>query len=280
MGHHDHRLAPLDPTPLHAIRRHGRLWRRFLAQAVVRETHYRANFIATTVVGVMQLILSLIPVFLLYSYTEEINGWSRGEVVALGGVYQVSMAILWLTIETNMERISTYVREGDLDLILIRPISAQFYVTLRWVKPAEIFMILSGLAVTVIGLNQSGVEPSAIHILQAGLLITCGVILLTCAWSATVFTAFWFTTVAPISAVFVDVLQSGKFPLAFYPTGVRVFLAFVLPVGFATTFPVEALAGGSDWGIVLTGIVLSGVALLLVRGWWRYAMRFYSSASS
>jgi len=273
-------IAPLDPTPLHAIRRHGRLWRRFLTQAIVRETHYRAHFIATSIVGIMQLALSLIPVLLLYSYTDEVNGWSRGEVVALGGVYQISVAILWLTVETNMERLSTYIRRGDLDLILIRPISAQFYVMLRWIKPAEVFMVLSGLAVTVIGLNQSESTPSAPDLAQAGLLIVCGVILLACAWTAVVMTAFWFTSVSPVSMVFADVLQSGKFPLAFYPTAVRLFLAFVFPVGFASTFPVEALVGRGDWRITIAGGVLSAVALHGLRAYWRYAVRFYSSASS
>jgi ABC-2 type transport system permease protein len=271
---------PLDPTWLHAARRHGRLWRRFATQAIVRETHYRAHFLATNVVGLMQLALSLIPVLLLYSYTDAINGWSRGEVIALGGIYQISVSLLWLGVETNMGRIATYIRQGDLDLILIRPVSAQFYVMLRWVKPAEIFMVLTGLGVTIIGLGQSGATPTASEIGRAALLIGCGVILVTCAWSAIVFTAFWFTTTGPVSMLVADLLQAGKFPLAFYPTAIRIFFAFVFPVGFASTFPVEALTGRGGWGIVLAGIALSAAALLLLRAWWRFAVRSYSSASS
>src|SRR5699024_1535102 len=140
------------------------------------ETHYRAQFIATIVVGIMQLGFSLIPVFLLYSFTDEINGWSRGEVIALGGIYQVSMALLWFGIEPNMERISQYVREGELDLILIRPVSRLFYVMLRWIKPAETFMILAGLAVAIAGLAQGNERPGTTGIVQATLLVICGVI--------------------------------------------------------------------------------------------------------
>jgi ABC-2 type transport system permease protein len=272
--------SPLDPTWLHALRRHGRLWRRFALQAVVRETHYRAHFIATITVGVVQLVLSLIPVLLLYSFTDDINGWSRGEVIALGGLWQVAFALLAVAIETNMSRISTYVRQGDLDLILIRPVSAQFYVTFRWLQPGEIFNALTGLAVVIIGLGRAGVAPSAAGITQAVVLVICGLVLLTCVWSAAVYIVFWLTTVDPVPMLVRDVMQSGKYPLGFYPTAIRLFLAFVFPIGFATTFPVEALVGRGGWGIVLAGVVLSAVALWLLRAWWRFAVRFYSSASS
>jgi ABC-2 type transport system permease protein len=271
---------PLDPTWLHAVRRHGRLWRRFALQAIVRETHYRAHFIATIAVGIIQLVLSLIPVLLLYSFTDDVNGWSRGEVIALSGMFQVAFALLAMCVQTNMNRISGYIRQGDLDLILIRPVSAQFYVTLRWLQPGEIFNALIGVAVVTVGLGRAGATPSPVEMLHAALLLACGLILLTCVWSATGFLAFWLTTVDPTPMLVRDVMDAGRFPLAFYPAAIRVFLAFIFPVGFATTFPVEALTGRGGWGIVLAGIALSAAALLLLRAYWRFAVRFYTSASS
>lgn len=274
------RRPPLDPTPLHAVRRHLRLWRRFVLQAFVRETHYRANLITTTSVGLLQLVISLIPVLLLFSFTDEINGWSEGDAIALAGMYQLATAILWFEIETNMERISLYIRQGDLDLILVRPVSGLFYVMLRWVKPAEVFMILSGLAVTIVGLVRSGTTPDATGLVQAALLLASGIILVSCAWTAIVMAAFWFTTTGPVSEVASDLLQAGRYPLSFYPAAVRVFFAFVFPIGFATTFPVESLVGRGSWVTVIIGVVLSALALFLLRAWWRFAVRFYSSASS
>lgn len=271
---------PLDPTWRQAVRRHLRIWKRCLTQAVVRETHYRASFIATLMVGVIQLVLSLIPVLLLYSYTDEINGWSQGDVIALSGMFQTSLALLAMFVQTNMNRMSGYIRQGDLDLILVRPVSAQFYVTLRWIQPGEFFNALIGLIVVVIGLNHTNTVPSASGTLQALILATCGLILLTCVWSATVYLAFWLTTVDPIPMLIRDVMDAGRFPIAFYPTTIRIFLTFVFPVGFATTFPVEALAGRSGWPIVLIGLALSAAGLLLINAWWRYSVRFYSSASS
>lgn len=271
---------PLDPTWTHAVRRHGRLWRRFLVQGIVRETHYRASFLATVIVGVVQLVLSLIPVLLLYSFTDEVNGWTSGEVIALSGMYQASFALLVMLVQSNMGYFSKYIREGGMDLILVRPISSQFYVTLRWVVPAEVFNVIIGIAVIIVGLGRGGVTPSVAGVIQGALLMTCGTVLLTCVWSALVYLAFWFTSVEPLPWVVRDVMDAGRYPLAFYPTGVRLVFGFVFPVGFATTYPVEALVGRSSWWMVLAGVALSAVALFLLRAWWRYAVRFYSSASS
>lgn len=271
---------PLDPTPFHALKRHLRLWRRFLIQSLVRETHYRVNVLATTVVGLLQLLVALVPVFLLYSFTGDINGWSRGEVIALGGIYQVTIAILWLAVEPNMARLSDAIRQGELDLVLIRPISGLFYVMLRWIKPAEIFMILAGLGVAAAGLTRDGSTPGAGPLLRAALLMTCGVVLISCVWTAIVMLAFWFTSTSPVAMVVGDVLQAGKYPLSFYPAAIRFFLAFIFPVGFAATFPAEALTGRGGWTTVFIGIGLCVLALLLLRGWWRFAVRVYASASS
>src|SRR6476646_3116459 len=119
---------PIDPTPLHALARHGRLWARFLAQAIARETQFRAQFSATVGVGLIQLVLALIPVWLLFDYATTINGWSRADVLALVGLYQIISGLLASFVAPNMNRLSTAIRQGDLDLILIRPVSSQFYV--------------------------------------------------------------------------------------------------------------------------------------------------------
>ena len=271
---------PLDPTLLHAVRRHGRLWRRFALQAIVRETHFRVHFVATVVVGIIQTALSLLPLLLLYSYTDAVNGWTQGEVIALTGVFQVTFSILAISVETNMGRLSSAIRTGDLDLVLVRPVSGQFYMTLRWLQPGEIFNVLTGVGLIAIGLIRNGVAPSPGSILQAVLLLICGCILLACCWSATAIVAFWLTSVSAMSELFRDVLGTGRFPLGFYPGSVRIFLTFVFPVGFATTFPTEALVGEGSWTIVLLGIALSAGLLLLLRAYWRFAVRFYASASS
>jgi ABC-2 type transport system permease protein len=271
---------PLDRNWLHKQLRHLRLWRRFLAQAVVRETHYRAHFVTTLLVGLVQLGLGIVPILLLFGFTQEVHGWSQAEVISLAGAYQIITGLIAAFVAPNLDRMTGYITEGELDGVLLRPVSSQFYLTLRWINVAELSNVASGIAVLVIGLVQSGVSPNAGHVLQALVLGACGLVLLTTVWSAMAFLAFWLQSVNAIGVIFLNVVQAGRYPLVFFPAAVRTFLTFAFPVAFATTFPVQALAGDLDWEPVAGGIALSVVAVTLVRRLWRRGVRSYASASS
>ena len=271
---------PLDRNWLHRQLRHLRLWRRFLTQAVVRETHYRAHFVTTLLVGLVQLGLGIVPILLLFGFTEEMHGWSRAEVITLVGAYQIITGLMAAFVAPNLDRMTAYITEGELDAVLLRPVSSQFYLTLRWINVAELSNVASGIVVLVIGLVQSGISPNVGQILQAFVLAACGVVLLASVWSAMSFLAFWLQSVNPIGAIYLNLVEAGRYPLVFFPAVVRTFLTFAFPVAFATTFPVEALAGDLGWGPVAGGIALSVVAVTLVRMLWRRGLRSYASASS
>ncbi|WP_328521798.1 ABC transporter permease [Kribbella sp. NBC_00359] len=271
---------PLDRNGLHRQLRHLRLWRRFLAQAVVRETHYRAHFVTTLLVGLVQLGLGIVPILLLFGFTQEMHGWSRAEVITLVGAYQIITGLMAAFVAPNLNRMTAYITEGELDAVLLRPVSSQFYLTLRWINVAELSNVASGIVVLVIGLVQSGTSPDVGQILQALVLAACGVVLLASVWSAMSFLAFWLQSVNPIGAIYLNLVEAGRYPLVFFPAVVRTFLTFAFPVAFATTFPVQALAGDLGWAPVAGGIALSVVAVTLVRRLWRRGLRSYASASS
>lgn len=271
---------PLDANWLAKQGRHLRLWRRFLSQAVVRETHYRAHFVTTLLVGIVQLGLGIVPMLLLYGFTDEVHGWSRAEVITLVGMYQIVSGLIAAFVAPNLNRMTNYITDGELDVVLLRPVSSQFYLTLRWINVAELSNVVSGVLVLILGLVLSGTNPNALEILQAVLLAACGLVLLACVWCGLSFLAFWLQSVNPIAYIYLNLVEAGRYPLAFFPVAVRTFFTFAFPVAFATTFPAQALAGDLGWLPVAGGVGLAVVAVTLIRMLWRRGLRSYASASS
>ena len=272
--------TPLDQSRWAGMLRHARLWRGFLSLALVREAQFRAHLVATVSVGVIQIAISLIPVLLLFSFTKEVKGWTQADVIVLVGIHQLMVGLLAMFIAPNVTRMTEYITHGDLDLLLIRPVNTQFYVMTRWMQPAEFFNVLTGLLLVAFGIVRAGVTPEAIDLLKGIILLGAGFVLLTCAWSALAFCAFWMSSVASITFFFYDTLEAGRYPVVFFPAAIRALLTFVIPLAFATTFPAQAITGGISWWIVLGALAFCVIALVLVRMFWRYAVRFYSSASS
>lgn len=268
-------MPSMEPLLLHL-----RLWRRLVGLAMAREMQYRAHFLTTVGVGTAQLALALVPVLLLYSYADDIRGWSGGEVVALVGLFQLVSGLLGAFVAPNMAQMTELIKRGELDLLLVRPVSAQFYATVRTVAPAELINATTGLAVVIAGLVRAGRGPSVVDVVQAVLVLGAGLVLLTCAWSAMAYLAFWLVSVGPVPMLFHDLLRAGQYPVAFFPAAVRGFLIFAFPVAFATTFPVEALGGSGSWLVVGMAWAAAAVVLVLLRAYWRCAIRGYASASS
>ena len=92
--------------------------------------------------------------------------------------------------------------------------------------------------------------------------------------------AFWLIDTAPLSQILETLRGAGRYPIAFFPGPMRLFLTAVFPVAFATTFPAAALRGIVDWRLLLIGILMAAGALVVTGRFWTFGVRHYSSASS
>ena len=256
------------------------LWKRFVILALVREAEYRLNFVVNVVEGIAQLGVVLLTYALLYRFTDRVAGWSAAEALMLVGIYRALDGFLALQIAPNMMRMSRYIGEGELDFILLSPVSSRFLVSLRWLQPPEAINVLIGVALTLVAGRQAGVSWSASQVLLAVVLAGCGLILLYCFWFALVTLAFWLVKVDALGYLFYDVWQAGRYPVDYFKGVTRALLTFVLPVAFATTFPAQALRGDLDPRLLVVGVGLAALSLVVTHRFWNYAVRRYSSASS
>lgn len=259
---------------------HVAVWRQAFSQSISRELQFRSQAVATIVVGLVSLVISVLPVLLLFTFTPEVKGWTAGQAIALVGVYQVMASLLATFITPNLTRMQQLRDPGDLDQVLIRPVSSQLYITARWFSPAELIGVGSGLVVVVVGLFEAGVAPSPLDALFALAWLAIGLLLVICLWSNLAYLEFWFHAANPVADLIYDLLGAGRYPTAFFPRVAQVVLTVVVPVGVATTVPVRALTGAFDVAWLPLGVGGLAVAVVLTRLHWNAALRKYSSASS
>jgi ABC-2 type transport system permease protein len=241
--------------------------------AFVREAEYRVNFFFNVFDGLAQLALAVGTFLLIYQYTGEIAGWSRDEALMLVGIYRVATGLIGLQIQANMLSISGYIRNGEMDFHLLRPISCQFLVSLRRVRLAEVANVIIGLTLTVYAGNLAGVRWSIAGVLGAAGFLLCGLVLLYALWFFIVTFSFWLVQVDTLDELFLGLFEAARYPVSYFRGAVRALLTFVVPVAFATTFPTQALLGAADGRLLLAGLGLSALGLLATRLFWNFAVR-------
>ncbi|NES72237.1 MAG: ABC transporter permease, partial [Okeania sp. SIO2D1] len=93
-------------------------------------------------------------------------------------------------------------------------------------------------------------------------------------------TSIWFVKIYNVTEVLKGLLEAGRYPMGAYPNAYRFFFTFLVPVAFLTTIPTQAILGriGGTW-IIVSFILASGLLFASI-GFWRLALRYYTSASS
>jgi ABC-2 type transport system permease protein len=263
------------------MRRYLRVWRAFAASCLARELGYRASFLMGALRDLLWLGLALVNIEIIYSYTDSIAGWSKAQMWVLVGIAGLARNLIAFAFRPNIERLSSYIARGDMDYILLKPISAQFTATLRYMDIHELPPALVNLGLIVYGLDQIGRRPTWFEIVVFALMFLAGLLILYSVWLAIATLAFWLIRqTGNISELFDSLLNATRYPMQIFPPFLQLILIYIVPLAFATTFPAQTLSGKPDGWLLLLALALAGVTLFLSHRFWLLATRYYSSASS
>lgn len=259
--------------------RYLRLWRIFFAHSLVQDLEYRVNWLMNAFNVLLFLGSSALVLGVVFLQADAIGGWSFDQALTLLGVYLLLEGVTAVFLVPNLNRVPEYVRKGELDFLLLKPIAARFLVSTRYASVWWTPQLAIGVGVIGVGMARQGTLSWA-NVGLTLLLLVAATAILYAVWFALTTTAFWFVKVDNVSELFTAFFAAGRFPVSAYPGWVRALLTFVVPIAFLTTVPAEAASGRLTWTAALGA---AGVALLLLaasQAFWRYALANYTSASS
>ena len=260
------------------MQRYWQVLNLFWSTAIAAELEYRLNFVIAALSSLGGLAGSLFGLFLFYGAGYEFPGWSWEAALVVLGIFTLLQGFSSTFLAPNLNKIVRQVQEGTLDFVLLKPISSQFWLSTRTLSPWGIPDLLFGLIIIGYAGSRLGVPPIAY--LLAFPTLAFGFLSLYSLWFMLGATSIWFVKIYNVTEVLRGLLEAGRFPVVAYPAAYRIFLTFVIPVAFLTTVPAQALLGRVEWGWIL-GSLLLAIALLQISRWfWRFALRFYTSASS
>jgi ABC-2 type transport system permease protein len=260
------------------MQRYIHLIRIFWSTAIAAELEYRINFLIAALTSLGGLVGSLFGLFLFYRTGYTFAGWRWEEALIVVGVFTLLEGFSSTFLAPNLNRIVRHVQEGTLDFVLLKPISSQFWLSTHTISPWGIPDLIFGLTTILYAGARLGLTPAAY--LASLVPLGFGLAVLYSLWFILGATSIWFVKIYNVTEVLRGLLEAGRYPMAAYPATYRFFFTFVVPVAFLTTIPTETMLGRSEWGWTLAAGALAIALLFAARSFWRFALRFYTSASS
>jgi ABC-2 type transport system permease protein len=258
--------------------RYTRVLGLFWSTSLAAEMEYRFNFVIAAITSLGTMAGSLFGLSLFYSNGYHPGGWSWNEALLVVALFTLLEGFTATLLTPNLGRVVRQVQLGTLDFVLLKPIDSQFWLSTRNFSPWGLPNVVLGFA--LLGYAGARLHLAPLQYLYGVIPILLGMVVLYSLWFILGATSIWFVKINNVTEVLRSFLQAGLYPISAYPVAYQIFFTFVVPVAFLTTVPAEAMLSRASPGR-LVGAAVAALTLALISRWfWRFALRFYTSASS
>jgi ABC-2 type transport system permease protein len=252
----------------------------YLRIGIANEIQYRVNFFIQLLQSFIALATGLISLWLIFSQTSQLGGWSQPELLAVMGIYMLMGGVIQSAIQPNMQRLMNEIQDGTFDFTLTKPVDGQILVSIREFRFWQLTDVLVGLVVIITAVVQMQVRLGIGQALSFVTALLLGGIMIYCFWLILTTTAFWLIRIWELVNLFQGLYAAGRWPVTIYPNWLRIGLTFLVPVAFAVTVPAEALTNRLTALTLLGAFGLAVLLMVLARFIWRLGVRSYSGASA
>ncbi|MCL2694540.1 MAG: ABC-2 family transporter protein, partial [Oscillospiraceae bacterium] len=162
---------------LKEILKHFKVYCMFAKISLMQQLEYRANFVIGVSAECCWLCTKLLYAFIVHRTGSEIGGLSPDQITLFIGTFIIFTAIYTGLFMHNLGFIPWRVRQGDLDLMLVKPISTQFHLTMREVDFATpIPNVIGGIITVAISWSRIGLQAGFANIAAYVFLILMGTV--------------------------------------------------------------------------------------------------------
>ena len=252
----------------------------YYRSALFAEMEYRANFISSLVYSVLWTFWIAGGVSIFYYHRPSLGGWTFDEILIVMGLFVIFNGIIDAVLRPNILRLTEHIQKGTLDFVLVKPANSQFLATITAISVFKSIDVIIGIGLIVYGLFRIGHFPSVSEFLLFSLMMPSGLMIIYSMWLFLATLAFWFVKIENFTELFYTFYETGRFPITVYRGWIRALLTFIVPVAFLTTFPAATLMGRLSPWYAIGSLGMAVILFVAASRFWRYAIRFYSSASS
>ena len=216
----------------------------------------------------------------IFLHTETLGGWSEEQVLIFTASLLVSDGIYMALMADAMYRISPLVNRGQLDYLLVRPVSAFFFATLRHISVNSFINTAIAFGLLAYCLSNYTGTITVVGAVGYSFLMVVGLLIYFFLRTISACAVFWAGSNDASNSLFYAGFQFTERPHTVLKGWARRILTTAAPFAVIASFPVAFLFEPHRTEIVWHMLGVLAYTALMCFLVWRAGLARYSSASS
>lgn len=242
---------------------------------------YRFNFFIRLFYGPAYTGILFIILLLAFHNSPTLAGWSQNQAALIFGSFNLLYAVGYtLYFQGVRHQLWGGIRDGEIDLILVKPLSAQFLFAFSYPNYEQIFVVLGMIGLLGVFVVKT---MGQITLLSFGLyMVTMALGLLIHYLITNIYatSGFYFIKAAQVLETIDKMTDFASYPISLFPRSIQMAAFTVIPIAFLSYVPVLFLLQKGSLKLFLFEIIFIWILLMINKVAWKYGLRNYSSASS
>jgi len=257
------------------IKRNLKIFLLFGYQSLKTTGQSRQAIFIFTLGKILRFIFLFGVIFLVFSKTKIIAGWSLKQVVILYLTFNFIDTFSQL-LYREVYRFRPQVISGNLDLILVKPYHPFLRVLVGGVDFLDLLLLVPYFFLLLFFIFQEKISFFSFFLYLT--LVINGLIISTAFHIFVLALGLLTTEVDNAIMIYRDILNLGRFPIEIYQQIISFIFTFIIPIGVMITFPVKALFHFLSFDNIVFAFFISFLLLLLSIKFWQIGLKKYQSA--
>jgi len=239
---------------------------------------------ADALISVFSILASQFAAFVaVWAITQaigDIGGWNFHDLMLIFGIFIIISAINQMFLDGIWNIGNVYVRRGNLDHLLTRPLPVFIQVICQRMEIGAFFLALAGVLLVGYSLSMLGVAISFSAVMMIIFFVICGVAISSSLYLIANSTNFWLVQGNEIADLVQLFQEFSRYPMGVFPTGIRLIFTLIMPFAFATYYPASILTGRMPIQAMLFVALVAVACITVAAIVWRKGVRSYNGTGS
>jgi ABC-2 type transport system permease protein len=255
----------------------------YFLQFLKSRLEYKGDFLASVFANLVVSASGLLFVVFLMDgeVVNNLQGWSREEVLFIYGYSLISMAFFSM-VAPNLYRFGDrYIIQGEFDRVLLRPLNSVCQVLFESFNLESIGGLLVGLGLIFYTSAELQMQIGILDVLWIVVSGLSGGIILISVFVTLASLSFHFEDRLGIGAPVYNLIRFGRYPLPIFNNVIQFILKWIVPFAFAAFYPATHFFEREEFWIYcystpLMALLCLGFASLA----WNFGVSRYSSTGN